>query len=118
MTTFKGYVTPAQGVTVSRNKYGARKTTVFGITFDSQREANRYMQLRAMLDAGEISNLRMQVPYPCEVNGQLVCRYIADFVYERDGQTVVEDVKGMKTPVYRLKRKLVAALHAIVIAEV
>jgi hypothetical protein len=118
MTIGTGTVLIPAGVEVRRTKYGNRLTTVFGIEFDSMREAQRYLVLRADLETGAISNLRLQVPFECVVNGKRVCKYIADFVYTRDGKQVVEDVKGMRTSVYRLKKKLVEALHAVEIVEV
>jgi hypothetical protein len=71
---------------------------------------------------GEARNLRLQVPYKLEVNGSLICKYIADFVYEerqRDGswREHVEDVKGFKTPEYKLKAKLMKAVHGIIVRE-
>jgi len=103
-----------------RNKYRAIRTEVDGIKFASKREAERYSGLKHLLRAGEISNLRLQVPYVIEVNGQKICMYIADFVYfDNDtNQEVVEDAKGMSTPVFRLKKKLLRAVLGIEIIEV
>lgn len=102
---------------IKRSKYGARKTVVDGITFDSMAEATRYGVLKVIQSAGLIRNLRLQVPYEITVNGQKVCRYVADFVYEENNKEVVEDVKGMKTPVYNLKKKLMKAVFGVVIFE-
>lgn len=101
-------------------KYNARKTTVDGITFDSKREANRYAELKLLERAGEISDLKLQVPFELipKQPGERAVKYIADFVYTEDGQTVVEDTKGVKTPVYILKRKLLLWVHGIRIVEV
>jgi hypothetical protein len=93
-----------------RSKYRAVKTEVDGITFDSKREAARYMELVLLERAGEISRLELQPKYDCVVNGKKICTYKADFRYFNANGSVVEDVKGMKTPVYRLKKKLVEAL--------
>ena len=71
-----------------------------------------------MLAAGIISDLRLQVPYVITVNGLKICKYVADFVYIDKGYEVVEDVKGMKTPTYNLKKKLMKAVHGIEIQEV
>lgn len=71
-----------------------------------------------MLKAGLISNLRLQVPYQITVNGMKVCKYVADFVYEDKGVEIVEDVKGMKTPIYNLKKKLMKAVFGVVVSEV
>lgn len=102
-----------------RNKYRAIKTEVDGITFDSKREAARYMELVLLERAGEISRLELQPKYDCVVNGKKICTYKADFRYFDANGSVVEDVKGMKTPVYRLKKKLVEALYpGVTIQEV
>ena len=101
------------------NKYHAQKTQVDGVTFHSKKEANRYGQLKLLLQAGEISGLELQPQYPLEVNGQLITKYIGDFRYrEKNGDLVLEDVKGTYTPIYRLKKKLVKALYGIEIKEV
>jgi hypothetical protein len=106
-----------------KSKYGNKKTEVDGITFDSEKEAKRYGELKIMQKAGLIGLLQMQVEYRLEVNGEKVASYIADFVYldSQTGQTVVEDVKSemtRKLPVYRLKKKLMKQIHNIEIAEV
>ena len=102
-----------------RSKYRAVKTEVDGITFDSKREAARYMELVLLERAGEISHLELQPKYDCVVNGHNSCTYKADFRYFDANGSVVEDVKGMKTPVYRLKKKLVEALYpGVTIQEV
>jgi hypothetical protein len=105
-------------MTAPRSKYGAVKTTVNGITFDSKAESQRYTDLYKAQLAGEISGLQVQASYPLEVNGVKLGRYVADFVYMKDGTVVTEDVKGVPTPVYRLKKKLMLALWGITIQEV
>lgn len=105
------------------SKYHAKKTVVDGIEFDSAKEAKRYTQLRDMEMAGEIHGLLLQVPF--EIMPSFECdgvkyrgmRYIADFVYIRDGKLVVEDCKGFKTAEYKLKKKLMAYLNNINIEE-
>ena len=103
-----------------KSKYGAVKTEVDGIMFDSKREAKRYQELRLLEQAWEITNLCLQVPFeliPKSKYGMPI-RYIADFMYnDRNGQLIVEDAKGVKTPVYRLKRRLMAELNGIEIKE-
>ncbi len=94
-----------------RSKYKAVKTEVDGITFDSKREAARYMELVLLERAGEISHLELQPSFVCMVNGHKICTYKADFRYFSASKSIVEDVKGVKTPVYRLKKKLVEALY-------
>ena len=99
------------------NKYSAIKTEVDGIVFHSKREATRYQDLRVMQQAGLISGLALQPKYPLEVNGVKIGNYIGDFLYTENGQRVVEDTKGVKTPVYKLKRRLMLALYGIEIRE-
>ena len=100
-----------------RNKYRAIKTIVDDITFDSKKEAKRYSQLKLMLRAGAISDLKLQPRFDLIVNGVKCGFYKADFDYIENGKRVIEDVKGMKTPVYNLKKKLVKAIHGIDIFE-
>lgn len=108
------------------SKYNAQKTTVDGITYDSRKEAIRAQELRLMLRAGIISNLREQVPYeliPAQKNeyGKVIERaviYKADFVYGEKGKTVVEDTKGVRTKEYVIKRKLMLYEYGIRIREV
>lgn len=105
-----------------RSKYGNRKTVVDGITFDSAKEARRYGELRLMERAGLIRDLQTQRALPLIVNDHDCGTYRADFVYAtRAGVIVVEDVKSeitRKNPVYRLKAKLVRAIHGVDIVEV
>lgn len=106
-----------------RSKYHAKKTCVDGITFDSRKEADRYLVLKGMEEDGSIEDLRRQVRYELvpafDVDGRHyrpVC-YVADFVYREDGREVVEDVKGARTDVYRLKSKLFARRYGMSIKE-
>lgn len=87
--------------------------------FDSKKEYARWGTLKLLEKAKIISNLKRQVPFQIEVCGVKVCKYEADFVYtDERNQVVVEDAKGMKTPVYNLKKKLMKAVHNISIKEV
>ena len=105
------------------SKYHAKKTVVDGIEFDSAKEAKRYTQLRDMEMAGVIHGLLLQVPFEilpsfeCDGVKYLGMRYIADFVYIRDGKRVVEDCKGFKTAEYKLKKKLMAYINHVNIEE-
>ncbi len=85
--------------------------------FASKREATIHASLKMLEDAGQLSDLRTQVTYRLDVNGEHICRYIADFVYTQGGATVVADAKGYRTDVYSLKRKLMKAIHGIEIRE-
>ena len=101
-----------------RNKYGAKKTTVDGITFDSKWEAQRWGELQAMERGGLVRDLERQVSYDVVVNGEKICRYIADFRYKMvddDGSTkeIVEDAKGFETADFKIKKKLMKAVHQI-----
>jgi hypothetical protein len=101
-------------------KFGNIKTTIDGIVFDSQKEAKRYVELRYLLKAGHIKYLERQVEFQLNVNGEKVASYYADFVYEKDGVMIVEDVKSRFTKgiaTYRLKKKLMKSVHGIEIQE-
>ena len=100
-------------------KYNATKVVVDGHRFDSAAEGRRYATLMALERAGKIAELELQPRFPCVVGGITVCSYNGDFRYRRDGVTVVEDVKGVRTALYRLKRKLAEACHpGLVITEI
>jgi hypothetical protein len=99
-------------------KYRNRKHIVENIKFDSIAEARRYIDLRLLEKGGKITGLTLQPVYDLHVCGVLVCRYRGDFRYRVNGVEVVEDVKGVKTPTYRIKKKLMKAIHKIEIREV
>lgn len=113
-------------------KFGNRKTTVFGQTFDSKHEAERYLELRAMEREGKIRHLATQVPFeliPAQLDGEgklleRPAKYIADFTYWERYETgfrfVVEDAKSpaTRTETYRIKKKLLLYVHGIRIKEV
>ncbi|MBR5285451.1 MAG: DUF1064 domain-containing protein [Clostridia bacterium] len=114
-----------------KNKYGAEKATIDGQKFDSTKEARRYAELKTLERIGEIQNLRSQVPYElipkqkkADGSTERACTYIADFVYDRAGKTVVEDVKGYKNPAspayakFVIKRKLMLYKYGIEVSEV
>lgn len=105
-------------------KYNSKKTVVDGIDFDSKREARRYQELKALEKAGRITDLKLQVPYTLmsstkDANGKTIrsIKYIADFVYRENGQEVVEDCKGYRTEVYKIKKKLMLMIYGITIRE-
>lgn len=102
------------------SKYRAVVTHVDGIRFHSRKEAARYQDLRLLERAGAIKGLQLQPSFPLLINGVAVGRYDADFRYVDcvNGEVVTEDVKGIRTPVYRLKKRLVEALYPTVIREV
>jgi hypothetical protein len=102
------------------SKYRNEKCVIDGVTFDSKREGKRYLRLKAMQLCGSISGLELQPEYVIEINGILICSYFADFRYTwvETGETIIEDVKGVRTNVFALKKKLAEALHGIQIVEV
>ena len=102
------------------SKYGNVKTvTTDGIKHDSIKEANRWCELNLLQRAGVIQDLKRQVKYellPKQGNERPVY-YIADFVYTENGKTIVEDAKGCRTEVYKLKKKMMLYFHGIKIRE-
>lgn len=104
-----------------RNKYRAKKVKDGDLVFDSRKEYRRWQELLLLEKAGVIKGLRRQVKYELlpRVPGKWPrpVTYIADFVYREDGKEVVEDVKGYKTDVYKLKKRLMWVVHAIEIRE-
>ena len=106
------------------SKYKNKKVVYKDMKFDSKKEYLRYLVLEDMQRKGEISELKTQVPFvlvpPFQLNGKKYkgIRYIADFVYKKDGKVIVEDTKGYCTDVYKIKRKLMAYIHKIEIKEV
>ena len=119
-----------------RSKYGAKKVTANGITFDSRKEYMRWCELSLLAKAGKVTDLQRQVKFvliPAQYEpdtlgkrgglrrGKLIereCSYIADFVYTENGKPVVEDTKGFKTADYIIKRKLMLHVHGIRINEI
>ena len=102
-------------------KFGNQPITIDGKSFSSKLEGGRWAELRLLERAGEIQHLQSQVTFRIEIGGELICKYIADFVYtDRNGKQVVEDTKSLATmtPVYRLKKKLMRVVNGIDIVEV
>jgi len=102
-----------------RSKYANVRTRVGAHAFASKKEARRYRDLLLLEAAGAIFNLSLQHRFRIAVNGVEVCAYVADFTYteQPSGQYVVEDVKGVRTALYRLKAKLMKAVHGVTIRE-
>ena len=111
-----------------RHKYGAQRTEVDGITFHSKKEAKRYQELKLLELAGEIHSLTLQPRFQLSAKRQCdpvgrgieLGHYVGDFSYydKRLHNSVVEDVKGFRTPLYRWKKKHVEAQYGITIREV
>jgi hypothetical protein len=96
-----------------RNKYGAKRTTVDGITFASAKESRRYEELKILQRGGLISDLKIQPVFPLVINGIRIGRYTADFAYTEKGAEVVEDVKSRptKTEAYSLRIRVFKACY-------
>lgn len=102
------------------NKYGAKRVKApDGQVFDSALEYHRYNLLRLLERGGAISDLKRQVSFELipKQEGERACSYVADFTYLEDGKLVVEDCKGFKTDVYKIKKKLMLWVHGIRIKE-
>lgn len=100
------------------HKYGAKSVTIDGVWFASTKEGKRWCELQLMQHGGYISDLKRQVRFPIDVNGIPICHYVADATYQRNGKLVVEDCKGVETDIYRLKAKLMKAVHGITVETV
>lgn len=128
----RGFIVPKKG-----NKYKNEKVEFDGIKFDSKRERDRYMVLKDAERRGVISELKCQPKFtliPAQYHEEekqlktkvkmvkkcdfLAITYTGDFQYVKDGNIVVEDVKGMVTPEYKLKEKMMAYFHHIIIRRI
>lgn len=98
-----------------RRKFG----NIRAAGYASKREQRRGAHLALLEQAGKIRGLKWQVRFELipKQRGERGCYYVADFVYEEDGVRVVEDCKGMRTPLYVVKRKLMLAVHGVRIRE-
>jgi hypothetical protein len=109
-------------ITKKKSKYRSEKTEYNGMMFDSKKEADFAKNLESRKHAHElnerVTRVEYQVAYPITAKNKVVSHYFADFrITYADLHQEVVDVKGMKTPVYKLKKKLVEALHDIKIIE-
>jgi hypothetical protein len=107
------------------HKYNAIRTWCGGYWFASKREARRYTELLLLEAAGEVRDIELQPAYPLTAptpDGSLVsiAKYVGDFRYVDtvSGETVLEDVKGVRTQVYKLKKRWVEAQYGIAVKEV
>lgn len=102
-----------------RRKYRNVPVVIDDMRFDSKAEGARYQALKLLVQAGEIAQVQIHPRFQLRINDVDVATYVGDFGYvTKEGQYVVEDVKGMKTPAYRIKKRLMKALHRIEIREV
>lgn len=95
--------------------------TVDGVTFDSKREMNRYLELKLLERAGEVQGLVLQPKFPVSIEGEPFCTYRADFAFFRDGERIVEDVKSSgtaKDAAYRLRKKAAELAWGISVVEI
>lgn len=107
------------------NKYHNKKVTTPDGVFDSKKEFHRWEELKILQRVGEISSLKRQVPYAVveKTDKYRKAEYVADFEYkDKSGETVIEDVKGMRGgaayQMFKLKKKIIYAIYGIDIREV
>ena len=109
------------------SKYRSKKVNRDGMTFDSKKEYERFRELKLLEKAGKVERVQRQVPFeliPSQRDPKTrkvierPCKYIADFTYWKNGEYIVEDVKGVRTPDYVIKRKLMLYVHGIRVKEV
>lgn len=110
----------AQIAKPKKTKFKNIRTEIDGIRFDSKKEGEYYAALKIREKAGEVSNVEMQRSYALTVDGFLICTYRADFVFwdAIEHRQRVIDVKGVATPVFIIKQKLMRACHGITIEVV
>lgn len=104
-----------QLMTKGKNKYNAQKTEYNGVIYDSKAEARRAQELDILLASGYISDLKRQEKLDFFVNNKKMFTYIPDFTYFDNTKQihVYEDVKGVQTPVFRIKKKCIEAYYNI-----
>ena len=116
-------IDPDGDLWISAVKYRNKPTIALGLKFASSREADRYLELKLLERAGHISDVRLQPAFVLAPAARLgpskrlkpALRYVADFSYSEKGspETIVEDVKGVETAVFRIKRHLMMTVHGI-----
>jgi hypothetical protein len=126
-----GIVPPDKAKKKKRSKYGNTRVMVYGKWFDAKKEADRYIVLKSEEDMGLIKHLKLQVPFELTTENEvtdkieIIGKYMADFTYHRDGEFVVEDVKGKDpktgwssaTPLYKWKKRHMKSQYGIDILE-
>ena len=100
-----------------KNKYRNIETVVDNIKFASRKEAKRYRGLVLLQQKGEIRGLDLQQAYSIDINGVHICDYIADFAYWLGEARILEDTKGMRTPAFAIKAKLMKAVYGVTVIE-
>ena len=104
---------------MTAHKYHAKPVVIDGIRFASKKEGSRYNVLKIMQKTNQIECLICHPEFTIMVNNFKICKYVADFGYtdRETGEHIIEDVKGVRTAIYRLKKKLMKACHGIEILE-
>jgi hypothetical protein len=102
---------------VKPNKFGACPQRQDGLFFASKKELKRWNDLKLLEKSGKIQDLKRQVAFPFALEGKVMFRYYADFVYEMNGSRVIEDSKGFRTPLYKLKKKIIESFYKVSILE-
>ncbi len=98
-----------------RHKFNAKPTELDGIRFSSKKEAKRYSELKLLQKSSEVLFFIRQVPFHLPAN----VRYVCDFmVFWTNGEVTIEDVKGMKTDMYIVKKKILEDMYPIKITEI
>lgn len=108
-----------ESATQKKQKYNNQIVEFDGYVFRSKKELGRYVSLRALQAAGEISDLKLQIPFQLNDGGKFSCQYVADFLYKdlRTGEIVVDDAKGKETNLFKRKAKLMFTLYGIVVKK-
>ena len=109
------------GIMISESKGKYRNkivTTEDGLRFDSKKEYEEWLRLKALAKTGAIQDLKRQVKYSFDHNGTHIANYLADFTYTIRGEKKIVDVKGKITPMYAIKKKMMLAFHGIRITEI
>ncbi len=108
-------------IRLRRSKFGNIRVKIDGFTFDSKMEARRYQELKLLEKAGKIHSIEVHRRFPLEFNGVHICIYESDFCYwmrtTNGTRYIVEDVKGHRTDVFKLKKKLMKAIHGLDVLE-
>lgn len=98
-----------------KHKFKAKPTELDGIKFASKKEAKRYRDLKTLQELGEILFFLRQVPFHLQAGVKYVCDFL---VFWTNGEVTIEDVKGIKTDMYIVKKKMVEATYPVTITEI
>ena len=98
-----------------RHKFKAVRSQIAGFKFASKKEAKRYMELKVLEQTGEVLFFLMQTPFHLPAGVKYICDFL---VFWKDESVTIEDVKGVKTPMYLTKKKMVEAIYPITSTEI